>query len=109
RPRSFARQIEFPSPPLRCRRERGNTNGKSMNTTLMKNKPETKQSLLARYDCGPVKLSGDSNALYERHVTFDQVVAETETTNRDKFEAIARSVRDVLSQRWLKTEQTYRQ
>ena len=75
----------------------------------MKNRPETKQSLLARYDCGPVKLSGDSNAFYERHVTFDQVVAETETTDRDKFEAIARSVRDMLSQRWLKTEQTYRQ
>jgi starch phosphorylase len=75
----------------------------------MKNTPETKQSLLARYDCGPVKLSGDSNAFYERHVAFDQVVAETETSARDKFEAIARSVRDVLSQRWLKTEQTCRQ
>ena len=96
-------------PTLRCRRARCKTNGKSMNTTLMKNRPETKQSLLARYDCGPVKLSGDSNAFYERHVTFDQVVAETETTDRDKFEAIARSVRDMLSQRWLKTEQTYRQ
>jgi starch phosphorylase len=75
----------------------------------MKNRPETKQSLLARYDCGPVKLSGDSNAFYERHVTFDQVIPETETSARDKFEAIAHSVRDVLSQRWLKTEQTYRQ
>jgi starch phosphorylase len=62
-----------------------------------------------RYDGGPVKLSGDSNAFYERHVMFDQVVAETETTDRDKFEAIARSIRDMLSQRWLKTEQTYRQ
>ena len=80
-----------------------------MNITLMQNKTETRQSLLERYDCGPVKLSGDSNAFYERHVTFDHVVAETETTARDKFEAIARSVRDVLSQRWLKTEQTYRQ
>ncbi|HWW01163.1 MAG TPA: glycogen/starch/alpha-glucan phosphorylase [Candidatus Acidoferrum sp.] len=80
-----------------------------MNTTLKTNRPKTEQSLLARYDCGPVKLSGDSNALYERHVTFDQVVAETETTDRDKFEAIARSVRDVLSQRWIKTEQTCQQ
>src|SRR5271166_5555557 len=70
--------------------------------TKMKNLPE-------RDDCGPVKLSGDSNAFYERHVTFDQVVAETETTDRDKFEAIARSVRDMLSQRWIKTEQTCQQ
>src|SRR5271165_4522288 len=60
-------------------------------------------------DNGAIKLSGDSNAFYERHVAFDQVVAETETTDRDKFEAIAHSVRDVLSQRWVKTEQKYRQ
>ena len=30
-------------------------------------------------------------------------------TPRDKFEAIARAVRDVLSERWLKTEQTYQE
>ena len=65
--------------------------------------------LLQRYNCGPVKFSGDDNALYERHLTFDQVVPVSAATPRDKFEAIARSVRDVLSQRWLKTEQTYRQ
>ena len=75
----------------------------------MKNRPGIKQSLVERYDCGPVKLFGDAAAFYERHVTFDQVVASTEATARDKFEAIARSARDVLSQRWLKTEQTYRQ
>ncbi len=79
-----------------------------MNTRLKKRSIE-KENPLARYNCGPVKLSGDPNALYERHVTFDHAVADTETTDRDKFEAIARSVRDVLSQRWLKTEQTYRQ
>jgi starch phosphorylase len=75
----------------------------------MKNRPEPKQSLVERYDCGPLDIFGDSNAFYERHVTFDQVVAETQTSARDKFEALARSVRDVLSQRWLKTEQTYQQ
>jgi starch phosphorylase len=65
--------------------------------------------LINRYECGPVKLSGDPNALYERHVTFDQVTPKTELLARDKFEAFARSVRDVLSQRWVKTEQTYRE
>jgi len=75
----------------------------------MKTKHLEKENLLARYNCGPIKLSGVSDAFYERHITFDQVVADTDTTARDKFEAIARSVRDVLSQRWLKTEQTYRQ
>ena len=64
---------------------------------------------LDRFNCGPVKFSGGDNALYERHLTFDQVVPVDAATPRDKFEAIARSVRDVLSQRWLKTEQTYQE
>jgi starch phosphorylase len=55
------------------------------------------------------KTSRKSNAFYERHVTFDQVVPETQTSGRDKFEAIARAVRDMLSPRWVKTEQTYQQ
>src|SRR3974390_940710 len=65
--------------------------------------------LLRRYNCGPVKFSGDDNALYERHLTFDQVMPVKSAAPRDKFEAIAHSVRDVLSQRWLKTEQTYQE
>src|SRR5262249_38901998 len=73
-------------------------------------KPTTEvseESLLNRYNCGPVKFSGGDNALYERHLTFDQVVPVDSATARDKFEAVARSIRDVLSQRWVKTEQTY--
>jgi len=65
--------------------------------------------LLARYNCGPVKFSGGENALYERHITFDQVIPADAARPRDKFEAVARAIRDVLSQRWLKTEQTYRE
>jgi starch phosphorylase len=80
-----------------------------MITTKMKSRPIEKENLLARYNCGPVPLSGDPNAFYERHLTFDQVIPDTAATARDKYEAIARSVRDVLSQRWLKTEETYRQ
>ena len=62
---------------------------------------------LDRFNCGPVTFSGASDALYERHLTFDQVVPVAAATPRDKFEAVARSVRDLLSQRWIKTEQTY--
>jgi starch phosphorylase len=64
---------------------------------------------LDRFNCGPIAFSGSDNGLYERHLTFDQVVAVNRAASRDKFEAIARSIRDVLSQRWLKTEQTYRE
>src|SRR4249919_2768054 len=62
---------------------------------------------LDHLNCGPVTFSGASDALYERHLTFDQVVPIAASTPRDKFEAVARSVRDLLSQRWIKTEQTY--
>lgn len=65
--------------------------------------------LLSHYNCGPVKFSGGNNALYERHLTFDQIIPLNAATPRDKFEAVAHSVRDVLSQRWLKTEETYQE
>jgi starch phosphorylase len=61
----------------------------------------SQENLLDRYNCGPVKFSGADNALYERHLTFDQVIPVNEAAPRDKFEAVARSIRDVLSQRWL--------
>ena len=62
---------------------------------------------LDRFNCGPVSFSGGRDALYERHLTFDHVVPMAAVTPRDKYEAVARSVRDLLSQRWIKTEQTY--
>lgn len=63
--------------------------------------------LLEQYGCGPVELSGTDNALYERHLIFDNVVDTTAVTPRERFEALAHSVRDILSQRWVRTEETY--
>src|SRR5215467_9961569 len=63
--------------------------------------------LIAQYGCGLVKFTGTDEALYERHLFFDNVVAVTQVSLRERFEAVARSVRDVLSQRWIRTEQTY--
>ena len=65
------------------------------------------EKLSARYGCGPVQFSGTDEALYERHLLFDSCVDLAAATARDRFEALARSVRDVLSQRWLLTEKTY--
>ena len=45
--------------------------------------------------------------MYERHLLFDNVVGLTAAGPRERFEAVARSVRDVLSQRWVRTEETY--
>ncbi len=63
--------------------------------------------ILEQYGCGPIHFSGTNDALYERHLLFDDVVAPAATGPRERFEAAARSVRDVLSQRWVLTEDTY--
>ena len=63
--------------------------------------------LLRQYGCGPVELSGTDAALFERHLLFDNVINLADADSRERFEAFARSVRDVLSQRWLLTDQTY--
>ena len=70
--------------------------------------PDAKR-LTTQYGCGPVQFSGTDEALYERHLLFDSGVDLAAATARDRFEALARSVRDVLSQRWLLTEKTYEQ
>ena len=67
----------------------------------------TESDLLTQYGCGPIRFSGHSDALYERHLLFDDVVDPLAAGARERFEAAARSVRDVLSQRWVKTERTY--
>src|SRR5690348_12194366 len=63
--------------------------------------------LREQYGCGPVRLAGTEAALYERHLLLDNVVDPAAAGPREWYEAVARSVRDVLSQRWVRTEQTY--
>jgi starch phosphorylase len=52
-------------------------------------------------------LTGTESALYERHLLFDNVVDLTAADARERFEAVAHSVRDILSQRWIYTDKTY--
>jgi len=63
--------------------------------------------LREQYGCGPVHFTGTDDALYERHLLFDNVINPAAVGPRERFEAFARSVRDVLSQRWVLTEDTY--
>jgi glycogen phosphorylase len=63
--------------------------------------------LIEQYGCGPVQFTGTNDALYERHLVFDNVMDAAAISARERFEAIAHSVRDVLSQRWIRTEETY--
>ncbi|HEY7001582.1 MAG TPA: glycogen/starch/alpha-glucan phosphorylase [Candidatus Udaeobacter sp.] len=63
--------------------------------------------LIEQYGCGPVQFTGTPDALYERHLVFDNVMDGAAIGARERFEALAHSVRDVLSQRWIRTDETY--
>ena len=63
--------------------------------------------LLRRYGCGPVPFVGTENAFYERHLIFDRAIDPKVATARERFEAFAHSVRDILAQRWVLTKATY--
>src|ERR1700733_13404553 len=62
-------------------------------------------SLHSQYERSSVQFAGMDT--YERHLVFDNVVDPEVAGPRERFEAFARSVRDVLSQRWIDTENTY--
>ena len=68
---------------------------------------ELMSELRKQYGCGPIQFTGTDDALYERHLIFDDVIDPNQASPREQFEAMARSVRDIISQRWLETEKTY--
>jgi starch phosphorylase len=49
----------------------------------------------------------DARSLYERHLVADNVVDAASAGPRERFEALARAVRDILARRWIETEETY--
>jgi starch phosphorylase len=69
--------------------------------------PERRDALLRQYNCGAIQFTGNDDALYERHLMFDNATEAGALVARDRYEAVARSVRDVLAQRWALTEATY--
>src|SRR5271167_2113375 len=62
-------------------------------------------TLHSQHEHNPVQVVGPDG--YQRHLVFDKVVDPETADPRERFEALARSVRDVLSQRWINTENTY--
>ena len=67
------------------------------------NPSDDRSGLLRQYGCGNIEFTGTDNALYERHLVFDNVVDPAAAGPRERYEAFARSVRDILSQRWVRT------
>jgi len=52
--------------------------------------------LLEQYGCRPIEFTGTPDALYDRHLLFDNVVDPAVVGARERYEAVARSVRDVV-------------
>ncbi len=70
--------------------------------------PETDgAAVIERYGDGAMRFAGAPDALYERHLKFDNVVEPESSDSRERYEAAARAVRDILADRWLRTDQTY--
>jgi glycogen phosphorylase len=81
-------------------------NTQVINHTAAAMSPEELVKLIRQYGCGPIHFTGE-DGLYERHLVFDNVKDPPHTGPREHYEAAARSIRDVLSQRWVATEKTY--
>ena len=56
---------------------------------------------------GPVRFHSDPNSLYDRHLVFDYAIDPDLATPRERYEAVARSLRDLLALRWLRTKKSH--
>lgn len=66
-------------------------------------------SLLEGYSSTATPFSGTDGALYERHLIFDRAIDPKVASDRERFEAFSHCVRDILTQRWVQTKNTYEQ
>src|SRR5262252_10632795 len=82
---------------------------KTPRTQMPRTQTPSLKALMQQYSYGAVHFSGTANASYERHVVFDHVVEPQAASLRERFEAVARSLRDLLVPRWLQTDATYEQ
>ncbi len=74
-----------------------------MSRTLVSNKA-------TKTDSGPPALDRREKAIvgsYDGHLILDHVLARENASPRERFEAVARSLRDLLAERWLLTQTTY--
>ncbi len=63
---------------------------------------------LKQYEGGGFRFTDKADLdYYNRHLVLDHAVAPEDAGPRERFEAVARSLRDLLTQRWLLTQQTH--
>src|SRR6201997_5412239 len=73
----------------------------------MATKKYSVSELLQQYGTNSIKFAGTQDGLYDRHLVFDRAIDPKVASARERFEAFAHSVRDVLAQRWVQTKTTY--
>jgi|GEM_PF-1450264 len=105
KPISLTTQTHQPLP--KAKRSQSKPPGSAAALRPLGNEANRLEKLLEQYGCGPVQFSGSGNASYERHLIFDNIITPGNAVPRERFEALARSVRDLLSQRWVRTEEHY--
>jgi starch phosphorylase len=67
-------------------------------------------SPLQQYEVGGFRFTDKADyEHYDRHLVFDHAVSPPDASQRERFEAVARSLRDLLTQRWLLTQQVHAQ
>lgn len=67
--------------------------------------PNGLADLLRQYGSSTITFTGTDDALFERRLVFDHIIDPKDAGPRDQFEALASAIRDVLTQRWVKTQQ----
>jgi glycogen phosphorylase len=65
------------------------------------------ERLLQKYGCSAPGFAGAPDALFERHLKSENVVESESSDARERYEAAARALRDVLSDRWSHADETY--
>jgi starch phosphorylase len=85
------------------------TQPKSAPVVPIAKKKDVGPELLQHYCGDAIQFAGTADALYDRHLIFDRAIDPKAASARERFEAFAHSVRDVLAQRWVKTKSTYEQ
>src|SRR6516225_9775414 len=85
------------------------TQPKSTPVVPIAKKKDVGPELLQHYCGDAIQFAGTADALYDRHLVFDRAIDPKVASARERFEAFAHSVRDVLAQRWVKTKATYEQ
>jgi starch phosphorylase len=70
----------------------------------------SKPKTLKQYECGEIHFTEQTDHdHYDRHLVCDHVVAKETASQRERFEAVSRSLRDLLTQRWLLTQRIHDQ